>query len=265
MNVSRSLAVLGIAGLLRLASAEDAERMWVEGQINSNAVHLAFDSGSTWSFMTHKTAQKLGIRIMPPQTNFFLYVRGGTKDILLTEECFLDLGTITGLTSFLALDPVWDGVNFDAALGWLAVTNSALRIDALAGGVTLLNSVPAFATDWAHVPLATNLDVLALEIPHDGATNGILAVDTGYDKGLALPAKAWRRWKSDHPQARFTLGAGCTPSDGFYTYEETLADTISVGPISFTNIPIEEASPAATQHFGQQYEGTLGLSALKRL
>ena len=68
-----------------------------------------------------------------------------------------------------------------------------------------------------------------------------------------------------HPHILVTLKTDFTPSDGFYVTEEAWADKISVGQVILTDVPITRAGPLGTNRWGERYEATLGLAALKRL
>src|SRR5208282_4636003 len=68
-----------------------------------------------------------------------------------------------------------------------------------------------------------------------------------------------------HPHIPITLETAFTPDDGFFVTEEAWADQIFVGPVVLKGVPIERAGPAGATKWGAQYEGTLGLAALKRL
>jgi hypothetical protein len=118
-------------------------------------------------------------------------------------------------------------------------------------------------TNWLHIHAVSTYNGLGLEIPRGDGTNGILEVDTGFPGGVALAPDAWREWKRAHAHAPLTLGWEYSPTDGGYVYEEAWANSLSVGPIIFNNVPIEESGPSGPEHLGSQYEGTIGLTALK--
>jgi hypothetical protein len=159
-------------------------------------------------------------------------------------------------------------VDFDGLIGWWTISQNVLRIDAVAKEVTFLPKVPKQIAQWIRLSVfaVTNSGgALDLQIPHSDRTNGVLCIDTGDYGGLALPAQEWRRWKEAHPQSLITLETAFTPDDGFFVHEEAWADHISIGPLVLTGVPIAQAGPAGAARWGAQYEGTLGLAALKRL
>jgi hypothetical protein len=246
------------------------ERIWLNAKINGKPVHLAFDSGSNVGALCPQTVQKLGLKFIPAPTNalFHGFMAGDTEDCTLALEGM----DMEGKTSFLVLDlPVYLGTDadFDGVLGYYLVSNNVARIDAVAGDVTLLKKVPKQTAQWARFSVLTNYGTLDLQIPHGDHSNGVLRIDTGSGSGFALPAQEWRRWREGHPQSPITIDTHTTLDEGFDVVEEAWADQISVGPLVLTGVPIEvtivHAGPARTNWWGTQYEGTLGLAALKRL
>jgi hypothetical protein len=234
--------------------------------VNGNPVRFGFDTGASISILTRPTVQKLGLQLEPHQTNTFLYVHGGKQDIDFTKECTLKVPGIEGPIIFAVVDmPAWASADFDGVLGWLTVTNCVVSIDAASRQVRFLDSVPSPVAKWFRTAAVCVYSGLALRIPHENGTNTLLLVDTGTDKGVSLPPEAWRKWKETHPKAPLTLGTEATPSDGFYMYEEAWADSISLGPITFKNVPVKQAGPSGPERLGNEYEGTIGLAALKRL
>jgi hypothetical protein len=266
MSVLRVLTIVIALALSARLSAEEIERIWVHGEINGRPVRFAFDTGAFTSALVRPTARQLGLEVMPAQTNTFLYVPGGKRDLEWTEECDMKVGPIEGRVRIPVIDlPTWGKADFEGVVGWDTVTNAVVCLEAFVDGVTFLSEVPPLAAEWPRVRAVPTVHGLGLEIPHANQASGILLIDTGSDKGVALPPQAWRKWKKAHPKAPLTLGTDASPSEGFYVYEEAWADKISFGPVTFKNVPIQEASRYAGDHLDTQYEGTVGLAALKRL
>jgi hypothetical protein len=244
-----------------------AERIWLNAKINDQSVHLCFDSGSSYNALTPQTLKKLGLKFISASPNeLFHGVLAGD-----TEECALAFDEYGGcMTTFLVLDvPAYASpdTDFDGLIGWWTMSQNILRIDAVAGKLTPLPTVPKQTAQWVRLSILAliNSGTLDLQIPHDGHTNGVLCIDTGSDFGLALPDREWKRWREAHPHTPITLDTVYTPSDGFFVTQEAWADEISVGPVVLKGLPIMRAGPAGTKRWGAQYEGTLGLAALKRL
>jgi len=263
MTIRHTLIILiiGVASFRSTIRAAE-ERIWLKAKINGKPTRLCFDSGSNASALCARAVQKLGLKFIPAPTNAF------SPGLLAgdTMECMLTLEGSERKTSFLVLDlPAYVNPDLDGLIGWSAISPNVLRIDAFAREVVFLSKVPTPTAQWARLSLVTNSGTLDLQIPYSERTNGVLCVDTGSDSGIALPAREWRRWKEAHPHCRLTLQTAFTPADGFFVVEQAWADQISVGPIILTGAPIEQAGPASAIRWGGQYEGTLGLAALKRL
>lgn len=158
-------------------------------------------------------------------------------------------------------------IDFDGIIGGWSLSPNILRIDAVAGKLIPLPTVPKQSARWARLSILalTNSGALDLQTPHADRTNGVLCIDTGSSFGLALPEKEWARWRESHPNTPTTLETTYTPSDGLFVTQEAWADEIAIGSIVLTNVPIMRAGPAGAAQWSAQYEGTLGLAALKRL
>jgi|SRR5208282_3031997 len=265
MTIRHTLIIL-IIGIVSfwatLCLAE--ERIWLKAKINGKPAKLCFDSGSSVLALCPQTVQRLGLKFMQDPTNRF------PPTVLPghTEVCNMTLEGTEGKTSFLILDlPAYVSpyADFDGLIGWWNIRQNVLQINAVAKEVTFLQKVPTKTAQWAQLFLLTNSSTLDLQMPHSDRTNGVLCIDTGDNGGLALPEQAWRRWKETHPHIPITLETAFTPDDGFFVTEEAWADQIFVGPVVLKGVPIERAGPAGATKWGAQYEGTLGLAALKRL
>lgn len=264
------ILIIGIVSFRATLSLAE-ERIWLDAKINGKPVHLCFDSGATYAALCPQTVQRLGLKFISAPTNAVWHgVLAGD-----TEDCILTLEGKKMWTSFLVLDPpAYVSADFDGIIGWYHISHNAgwfhisqkiLRIDATASKVTSLPKVPTETAQWARLSLLTNFGVLDLQIPHGDHSNGVLRIDTGSPSGLALPAQEWRQWKEAHSHTPITLTTDFTPEDGFFATEEAWADQISVGPVVLTDVPIRRAGPSGATQWSAQYEGTLGLAALKRL
>ena len=244
------------------------ERIWLEAKINGKPVHLCFDSGSNVAALCPETVKTLGLKFVPAPTNavWQCFLAGDT------EDCTLTLDGMASKMRFLVLDLpayTYPGAGFDGLLGWYPISHNLIRIDAVAKKITALPNVPTQTAQWTRLSVLTNSGALDLQIPHGDRTYGVICTDTGSDRGLALPAQEWYRWREGHSQSPITIDTYSTFDGGFDVVEEAWADQISVGPLVLTGVPIEvtivRAGPTRTNWWGTQYEGTLGLAALKRL
>ena len=260
----RLITLLVIVASASAILASQDERIWLTAKINGKPVHLVFDSGSNCSALTPEAIKKLALRFIPaPPDNHSPGVVPGD-----TEEFTLTLYGVDNKMSFLVLDlpAAYAHPDFDGLIGWRTLSRNIMRIDAVASEVSFLPSVPRKLADWARLAVVTNLARLDLAIPHGSLTNGVLCIDTGsHDGGLALAPEAWRQWKAAHPESPVTLETAFGPLDGLFVFEEAWADEISLGPITLTGVPVQQASPGDVACWGAQFEGSIGLAGLKRL
>ena len=260
----RSVLVILFYGISLLWSAfgDMEERIWLHAEVNGKPMQFCFDSGSAWSALCPDALQELGLKFIPDSTNHYSSeVRAGW-----TESFELKLEGTDTEASFLVLNlPNYVRPDFDGLIGWPMVRPNTIRIEAILGKLTLLSELPKEVAQWTRLTLYTNFDMLDLQVPFSGNSNRVLCVDTGSDNGLSLPAEEWSKWKQAHPHMSVTLVATYTPSDGFYVAEQTWAERVAIGPIVLTGVPIEQAGPFNARRLGNQYAGTIGLAALKRL
>lgn len=113
--------------------------------------------------------------------------------------------------------------------------------------------------------MSTNLGALDIRIPLGAGREGILCIDTGADGGVYLPNAAWTEWTNTHRETATTLTTSFFPLEGFQVQTEAWARSISFGPITLTDVPTSNEGPTKASVWGTNYQGTLGLAALKRL
>jgi hypothetical protein len=260
----RLITLLVIVASASAIFGSQDERIWLNAKINGKPVHLVFDSGSNGSALTPRAMKKLGLKFIPaPPENLSLGLLAGD-----TEEFTLTLAGADSKMTFLVLDlpALYENVDFDGLVGWRTLSCNIMQVDAVAREVSFLPNGPRKIADWTRLSVVTNLAALDLAIPHASRTNGVLSIDTGFsDGGLALAPEAWTRWKEAHPESPVTLEASFSPAAGLLVFEEAWADEISIGPITLTGVPIQQASSRIVARWGDQFEGCIGLAGLKRL
>jgi hypothetical protein len=254
--------MLGLSSLRAALPEAEVDRIWLKAKINGQPVRLVFDSGSNASLLTSSAAQRLGLRAQYAPTNDVRHsVVAGE-----TEEFTFSLGGAKWRTSFVLLDPHFSEImSGDGIVGWFTLSHNVIGVAANAKSLAFFDRVPARTASWTQLSVLTNFGTLDLCVPRCNHTNGVLCVDTGDARGLALPAGEWNRWRRTHPQIPVTVEAVFSPTDGFLVYEEAWADQISIGPITITGLPVAQSGHANERRLGSRYEGTLGLAGLKRL
>ena len=264
MTIKNSLSVLIISVASIIAPHGIAnERIWLEdAEINDKPAKLIFDSGSNYNFVSPKALKKLGLKFIPAATNDV--IQGiWTGD---TELCNMSFNGIRGETTFVVLDaPRYVGADFDGGIGWYSMSQTVLRIDAISRRLKLLPKVTRKSLRWSQFTVSTNFGTLDLRIPHGKDPDGILCIDTGFEGGVSLPKAKWVKWRKAHPGSAATLKTDYSFIDGFEIQTEAWAEKISFGPIVLTDVPIENEGPKKASVYGTNYEGTIGLAALKRM
>jgi hypothetical protein len=253
------LALLATCGWIAGARAED--RLWVEATINAQPVHLAFDTGAGALVLFPKAVARLGLSY----TNAPKDAQAGPGEVLMgrTEECDLQLAsnpTRTVRTGFRVMDlPGMFDRDLDGVVGWAAVRDDRVLIDARRNVVHALPDIPAGVTNWTKFKVLTNSGVLRLQPLKPGEPTLTILVDTGDEHGVALSPAQWREWKAANTNQPRTLAAYYTPLAGLVVCEESWARRVSIGDLFLTNVPIKEADKADLA-IGSV---TLGLAALR--
>jgi hypothetical protein len=244
----------------------ESERIWVNAKINGKPVRFILDTGlDTSAVLFSATAQRLGLKITPPDPNE--HIEPGEVPLGTTEVCNLDLGTTNIKTSLSVMEmpaflPFSDGM-----FGWPLISQRIVHIDAANNIAEDFQNVPSDPI-WVQLRLWTNSDYLCLEIPDKKGAKAILSVDTGSPDGIRLAPPTWRNWKAAHTNSPITLSSYFTPALGLVIREESWAKSISLGPLTLTDVPIMEADSNNVRmgsFSNAQYQATLGLVALKRL
>jgi hypothetical protein len=257
------VVVVGIFCLAVIAGFAD-ERIWLDAKINGKRARLCFDSGADYFILTREGAQRLGLKFTEPATN--TVVPPGQVPRGITEECSLSLEGTTGSARFEVVDiPRYRQIDFVGVVGWWSLRNNIIEMDANADRITFLSKVPKRVADWIQLAVVTNGGFLILEIPHASGPHGALCIDSGSERGVDLAPDKWRAWKALHPHQPTTLNAFITLGDGLVVREEAWANELVFGPLVLTRVPVIEATPMEVALVGTNYEGDLGLAALKRL
>ena len=252
------LAIILSAVLFR-ASADD-EHILVNARLNAVPIQLAFDTGCGSPVVLYSPyAQKLGLKVAFPDT------QPGPGRVVMgtTDPCILDLG-ITNFRTPLGVITIPDYLKTSVVglLGWPALSNNIISLDAVNHRLSFLKYVPEPVKAWTKVSLDTN-EQLALEIPGAGSNN-IVAVDTGKDRGISLPPEQWRQWKAAHTNQPITLDAFYMPGAGLVVEEESFARQFTIGSLTLSNVPVMEANVVELSIDGH-LAATFGLAALKQL
>ena len=240
------------------------QRIWVDARVNGQPARFIFDTGADRVILFRNGAERLKLKLI--QTPSDSSAPSGTVSIGETEPCDVRVfGTAVRMPLGVVEMPDFLDLHADGVLGWGAVQDNVLEIDAAASRIIFAPTVPREAMGWTKLRLQSGSGFLSLEIPHPGHATGLILVDTGFSGGVALPPAAWGGWKSVHAHAPTTLDSYFMPGAGLVVKEETWAKGIGFDTLLLTQVPLTEANQAQVALGSSGYEATFGLAALKRL
>jgi hypothetical protein len=238
------------------------ERIFVENaKVNGIPVRLALDTGADDIYLFSPAPARLGIKVAPIK-NIWQQKIG-----IATEKCTIEFWTFfkRRTISVIGLPPFTcscDGM--DGLVGWQAVSDKTLVFDTASNTVQFAREVPAESAQWTKLKLCDD-SVLVLEVPDDGKTRR-MAIDTGSESGFGLSPEKWRKWKAAHASQPITLRSAYMPGPReIVVQEQAWASEFTLGPLSFTDMVIEESEPFSARNAGKEHIATLGLAAMKRL
>lgn len=240
------------------------ERIWVDGQINGQQARFIFDTGADRLILFRNGAQRLKLKLVQAPSDSS--APSGTVGIGETEPCDVCLwGEVIRMPLGVVEMPSFVDMHADGVVGWGAVQNNILEVDAISSRVSFPAELPKDAAGWTKLRLQTGSGFLSLRIPHQGSSSGVVLVDTGFTGGVAIPPAAWQEWKTAHRRAPVTVDSYFMPGAGLVVKEETWASRIAFGPLVLSDVPLIEANQAQLALGSSDYEASLGLAALKRL
>ena len=251
-----------------VAAGAGDERLFIDGKINQQPARFFFDTGSGVAFALFSTAvPKFGLKVAPPAPDG--RIGPGQIAVGWTEACSLEIADTNFATQFAVVKtPAYLKWDADGVLGWQAVSNNFFFIDFESHTFVFFTNAPEVPPPWIKFNIPADQDDLTLELPADHGEKLILALDSGCAYGVELNPKKWHEWKLAHADQPATLEAYYMPNPGVVVTEEMWADQISLGPLTLTGVPVEEANSAdVALHSSRRgkYAATLGFAALKRL
>ena len=236
------------------------DRVMVEATIDGKSVHLAFDTGSSHSFLFSRTVERLSLKTQNPST-----MPAGLREANITAQTQryeLRFLSVITQTAFAVMEtPRGVNADVDGVIGWLSLRDNVIVVDGAAGSVQISNELPPEAKEWQRLPIRRT-GTLQLEVGTADGAKATVLIDSGDASGVHLSAAAWQQW-AQHPQRRRTLVAFLLPADGLVLREQCWADAISLGNLTLTDVPVSQASAGEDRIPG--FAGSLGLYALRRL
>ncbi len=248
-----------------LAANVNTNRIIVDDvKINGQPVRIALDTGAETFLIFRPVAERLGLKFSNPQAD--PKTPSGLTPVGWTDPVKLQIGASGGMAELAVVEMPADAeLDIDGVLGWAQLQDSFFTLDAVSGKLlsATRGNVPGPASAWQQLPVRKKSDVLVLEIPGQNDQPGGIKLDTGSLTGVNLAPAKWREWRAAHPTAPTTLDAYYSPSSaGLIVREVAWAEKLTVGPLTLTDVTVEEAD--ATFSTVPGYVATLGLAALRR-
>jgi hypothetical protein len=265
-------------------------------KINDQAVTIAFDSGTEIFALFSPAAKRLGLKITEPGADE--KPRQGEVAAGKTDPVKFQYGTDTKTTAISVIDwPEALSDDVDGVLGWgslegnflltlpagshkltIAPANEATLVAELkllgVGSLDLkvapldlwggpVDKAPDPAQAFQQLRIRKDSRILVLDLPAQTGPPGGILIDTGDDGGVSLAPAKWRDWRAAHPTAPITMDAAYFPAAGIVVREVAWAKELTVGPLTLTNVTVQEAELSAMPDIAG-YAATLGLAALDR-
>jgi predicted aspartyl protease len=256
--------LLGLCCWCQIASAfAEKDRIWIDAKVNGKPARFIFDTGSPYHYVLFRqSAERLGLSI----TNF-ADENSNARDAY-TCKYDLTIGDYSFKTWSWILDlppAAAPATSADGIIGWPAVTNTVVMIDANTETIDRAAQVPVDTNGWLRLSIDKNSNSLHLLVPGLSGKNVVVVIDTGSAAGVLLNPNLWKKWKSSHKNWPMTMRTGFMFGSGISVAEEACAKEISFGPLTVTDVPVSEAFPTDVDFGGDNYEATFGIAALKRL
>lgn len=231
--------------------------------INNHPTSLSLDTGSSSVVIWLSSADKLGLKAQKTNDdNEYADPDGPATNVSwLSEPARFAVGAQSVTAPLSVLDA--DNFGGDGIVGWPEVRDEMLVFDAAKRVVYGTNALPPETTNWVKLKIH-RAGQLFLEMPLAGGKTGYVLVDTGSPAGLSLAPDAWRAWRQAHPRARTFPRSYRGLSGIAWTTPWARARTVSIGPLTLTNVDVGEASEEEMDRL-PDYAGTIGLAALTRL
>ncbi|HTB63892.1 MAG TPA: aspartyl protease family protein [Opitutales bacterium] len=239
-------------------------RFLISAQINGQPAKLALDTGSSVPLLYDAAAKRLGLKITAPDPR----IKPAPGRVILgwTEPCEIEIFGRYQRGDFNILNSQNGTMHdIDGLVAWPSFRDLVLIFDAQKNSAQVAESPPDGLDAWVKLSLLKDYPILAMQVTTQDGQTGKICVDTGDFTGIHLPPEQWRAWRAAHPNAPVTLAAGYLPGTGLHIGEICWADEITLGPLHFTDVPVEEATVTHTSSGGEGYFGTLGLYALSRM
>ncbi len=154
----------------------------------------------------------------------------------------------------------------EGVLGWPEVRDNILVFDGEQRTIRRVEQLPPETDGWLKLRIVPARNLI-LELPMPNGKTNALFVDTGDSRSVLVPSAAWNQWRTAHPHALVKSHKAIGLPLFVTTHHEAMAEEITMGPITLTNVTIADAESAGDVHEMPNADATwvLGINALMRL
>jgi len=290
------LAVLGITIAVKtlfrsfLATAVLVTRAWsidlstnfvdYTVQINGRPARMIFVSSFGASLVLEEGANRLGLKGDP--FSALTQVESGGKEFSAPILIFRDplrnvpwvlrqLAKISHPVLYHQFKRLYDQVtkSMDGVVGWPEVRNNILVFDSDQRVIRRVEQLPPETADWLKLRVLP-VGSLLLEVPLAGGKKGVIYIDTADNRSIMLAPPQWKEWTQAHPAATLVSRKDWGLPLIISTEHEALADKVELGPLTVTDVAIEDMGGDDAGRLRDEIPGeatvwSLGMGALSRI
>lgn len=251
--------------LVALTTRAAEERIWIDAKVDKTPVKTFLDTGASEFYLFRAAAERLGIDLPEKSDD-----TNNWKMYWADERRTLEFATFRKkIRPAIAEPPRYINVDgIDGFIGWRLIQTNIVQFKADELKVTFPPVVSKEAKSWTRLRVQKSKpngwkrwNILALETPADE----IIIIDTGSSSGVGLPAARWEEWKRANPKKPITLETVAMPSAGLFARERSHADSLTVGPLTLTDVVVAKTEPWSQGIAKHQHAATFGIAALKRM
>jgi len=245
-----------------LTIADSTNQITFDARINGHLVRLVFDTGAESLMLFRTTAERLGLKLTEPQDD--LQPPKGMFKAAISEECLVEFGEVTHLNHLPIVDlPDYiRAPGIDGVLGWGTINQNVVEIYPEKKKIIIHNKLSVDTSQWICWNIRSDLNNLVVEIPKKDGEKGYILIDTGSPYGVSLNTDRWQQWIQENPNQHSTLFAVSYLGQGLLIIEEKWAKKLTLGELTFTDVPVSKGVQAGEGIIGEGLDAILGLQAL---
>lgn len=268
--MTRAMLKLGLAllgcGWAFWAAAEEADRIWVNGEINGQPVRLIFDTGAANPVLFKAAADRLKLTLHAPPAN--LQPQPGEVPFQVTEpvEFKVQKFAVRAPFSVFELPAYANEAPGDGILSLRAIPAKVYTFDVFNNKLDLSDTLPPEALNWPQFPLLTNTPMLGFTVGGEDPERVNVGVDSGAPDGVSLCPALWAKFLAKNGGQPATLTAYYNPGAGLVVKTQLWAKELVLGGLTLKDVPVQEmAALEDLPRLVPKNAAWLGMFALRKL